>query len=116
MVHQWVTQGMKRSIDNAQSPARGSMMRPTINEESDCLRKICVVELTASYIRKLPIIRRRRGDYLINIHRDEVEVNYSPIITELGANNCFSIFTQLFCVFSLISLSVISTKRLVAIL
>jgi hypothetical protein len=42
MVHQWVTQGMKRSIDNAQRPGRGSMMRPTINEESDCLRKkIC---------------------------------------------------------------------------
>ena len=39
MVHQWVTQGMKRSIDNAQRPGRGSMMRPTINEESDCLRK-----------------------------------------------------------------------------
>ena len=39
MLHQWVTQGMKRSIDNAQRPGRGSMMRPTINEESDCPRK-----------------------------------------------------------------------------
>jgi hypothetical protein len=39
MVHQWVTQGTKRSIDNARRPGRGSMMRPTINEESDCLRK-----------------------------------------------------------------------------
>ena len=39
MVQEWVTQGMKRSIDNAQRPGRGSMMRPTINEESDCLRK-----------------------------------------------------------------------------
>jgi hypothetical protein len=36
MVHQWVT---KRSINNARRPGRGSMMRPTINEESDCLRK-----------------------------------------------------------------------------
>jgi hypothetical protein len=36
MVHQWVTKG---SIDNARRPGRGSMMRPTINEESDCLRK-----------------------------------------------------------------------------
>jgi hypothetical protein len=39
MVQEWVTQGMKRSIDNVQRPGRGSMMRPTINEESDCLRK-----------------------------------------------------------------------------
>jgi hypothetical protein len=39
MVHQWVTPGTKGSIDNAQWPGRGSMMRPTINEESDCLRK-----------------------------------------------------------------------------
>jgi hypothetical protein len=39
MVHQWVTRGTKGSIDNAQRPGRGSMMRPTINEESDCLRK-----------------------------------------------------------------------------
>jgi hypothetical protein len=39
MVQEWVTQGMKKSIDNAQRPGRGSMMRPTINEESDCLRK-----------------------------------------------------------------------------
>ena len=39
MVHQWVTQGTKRSINNARRPGRGSMMRPTINEESDCLRK-----------------------------------------------------------------------------
>jgi hypothetical protein len=36
MVHQWVTKG---SIDNARRPGRGSMMRPTINKESDCLRK-----------------------------------------------------------------------------
>jgi hypothetical protein len=36
MVHQWVT---KRPIDNARRPGRGSMMRPTINEETDCLRK-----------------------------------------------------------------------------
>jgi hypothetical protein len=35
MVHQWVTKG---SIDNARRPGRGSMMRPTINEESDSLR------------------------------------------------------------------------------
>ena len=35
----WVTQGTKESIDNARRPGRGSMMRPTINEESDCLRK-----------------------------------------------------------------------------
>ena len=42
MVHQWVTQGTKGSIDNTRRPGRGSMMRPTINEESDCLRKkIC---------------------------------------------------------------------------
>ena len=39
MVHQWVTQGTKGSIDNTRRPGRGSMMRPTINEESDCLRK-----------------------------------------------------------------------------
>jgi hypothetical protein len=39
MVHQWVTQGTKRSINNARRPGRGSMMSPTINEESDCLRK-----------------------------------------------------------------------------
>ena len=39
MVHQCVTQGTKGSIDNARRPGRGSMMRPTINEESDCLRK-----------------------------------------------------------------------------
>jgi hypothetical protein len=39
MVHQWVTQGTKGSIDNARRPERGRMMRPTINEESDCLRK-----------------------------------------------------------------------------
>ena len=39
MVHQWVTQGTNGSIDNAWRPGRGSMMRPTINEESDCLRK-----------------------------------------------------------------------------
>jgi hypothetical protein len=39
MVHQWVTQGTRRSIDNARRPGRGSMMRPNINEESDCLRK-----------------------------------------------------------------------------
>jgi hypothetical protein len=36
MVHQWVTKG---SIDNARRPGRGSMMRPTINEESDSLRE-----------------------------------------------------------------------------
>jgi hypothetical protein len=36
MVHQWVTKG---SINNARRPGRGSVMRPTINEESDCLRK-----------------------------------------------------------------------------
>ena len=36
------TQGTKESIDNARRPGRGSMTRPTINEESDCLRKkIC---------------------------------------------------------------------------
>ena len=35
MVHQWVTQGTNESIDNARRPGRGSMMRPTINEESD---------------------------------------------------------------------------------
>jgi hypothetical protein len=39
MVHQWVTRGTKGSIDNAQRPGRGSMMRPTINEEFDCRRK-----------------------------------------------------------------------------
>ena len=39
MVHQWDTQGTKGSINNARRPGRGSMMRPTINEESDCLRK-----------------------------------------------------------------------------
>ena len=41
MVHQWVTQGTKGSIDNARRPGRGLMMRPTISEESqsDCLRK-----------------------------------------------------------------------------
>ena len=38
MVYQWVTQCRKGSIDNAWRPGRGSMMRPTINEESDCLR------------------------------------------------------------------------------
>jgi hypothetical protein len=36
MVHQWATKGF---IDKAWRPGRGSMMRPTINEESDCLRK-----------------------------------------------------------------------------
>jgi hypothetical protein len=46
MVHQWVTQGTKESIDNARRPGRGSMMRPTINEESDCLREnICVADV-----------------------------------------------------------------------
>ena len=35
MVHQWVTQGTKGSMDNARRPGCGSMMRPTINEESD---------------------------------------------------------------------------------
>jgi hypothetical protein len=39
----WCTSGLRRvtkgSIDNAPRPGRGSMMRPTINEESDCLRK-----------------------------------------------------------------------------
>ena len=30
----------------------------------------------------------------MNIHRDEVEVNIQPIITEPEANNCFSINTQ----------------------
>ena len=39
MVHQWVTQGTKGSIDNTRRPGRGSMMRPTMNVESDCLRK-----------------------------------------------------------------------------
>jgi hypothetical protein len=45
------------------------------------------------------------------------------IITEPEANNCFSIFAQIFCVFgtefiliSLISLSVTVTKQLAAIL
>jgi NADH:ubiquinone oxidoreductase subunit 3 (subunit A) len=54
--------------------------------------------------------RRSRGDH-------------SPIITEPEANNCFSIFTQVFCVFgpefvliSLISLSVTYRKQLTAIL
>ena len=37
MVHQWVTKG---SIDNARRPGRGSMMRPTINEESEMEMKI----------------------------------------------------------------------------
>jgi hypothetical protein len=42
MVYQWVTQGTKGSIDNGRRPGRGSMMRPTTNEESDSLRKnIC---------------------------------------------------------------------------
>jgi hypothetical protein len=36
MVHQWATKGF---IDKAWRPGRGSTMRPTINEESDCLRK-----------------------------------------------------------------------------
>ena len=59
------------------------------------------------------------GEYSPRRSRGE----YSPIITEPEANNCFSIFTQVFCVFgtefiliSLISLSVTSTKRLAAIL
>ena len=39
IVYQWVTQDTKRSIDNARRPGHGSMMCPTINEESDCLRK-----------------------------------------------------------------------------
>ena len=40
MVYQWVTQATrtKGSINNARRPRRGTMMRPTINEESDCLR------------------------------------------------------------------------------
>ena len=37
MVYQWVMQGTKGSIDNARRPGRGSVMRPTISEESDCL-------------------------------------------------------------------------------
>ena len=60
--------------------------------------------------------RRSRGEY-------KEYSEYSPIITEPEANNCFSIFTQVFCVFgtefiliSLISLSVTSTQRLAAIL
>ena len=31
--------GYEGSIDNARRPGRRSMIRPTINEESDCLRK-----------------------------------------------------------------------------
>jgi hypothetical protein len=41
---------------------------------------------------------------------------YSPIITEPEANNCFSIFTQVYCVFLGLTLTVSSTKRLAAIL
>ena len=59
------------------------------------------------------------GEYSPKRSRGE----YSPIINEPEANNCFSIFTQVFCVLgtefiliSLISLSVTSTKRLAAIL
>ena len=56
------------------------------------------------------------GEYSPRQSRGE----YSPIITEPEANNCFSIFTQAFCVFwdliTLISLSVTSTKWLAAIL
>ena len=33
------TQGTKGSIDSARRPGRGSIMCPTINEESDCPRK-----------------------------------------------------------------------------
>ena len=59
------------------------------------------------------------GEYSPRRSRGE----YSPIITEPEANNCFSIFTQVFCDFgtefiliSLISLLVTFTKRLAAIL
>ena len=41
MVYQWIKQGTKGSIDNARRPGRGSMMRPNINEESNCLPKNC---------------------------------------------------------------------------
>jgi hypothetical protein len=36
-------------IDNARRPGRGSMMCPTINEESDCLRKKIVILLRRSH-------------------------------------------------------------------
>ena len=48
IVNQWVTQDTKGSKDNSRRPGRGSTMRQTINEESDCLReKICVGTLVA---------------------------------------------------------------------
>ena len=55
-MHQWVTQGTKGSINNAQRPGRGSMMLPTINEESDCLR--------GKNLR-----RRRQGKRLLSLSR-----------------------------------------------
>jgi hypothetical protein len=46
----------------------------------------------------LTIIRQRRGDYREHSPRRN-RGEYSPIITEPEANDCFSIFTQVFCVF-----------------
>jgi hypothetical protein len=60
IVYQWVTQGTKGSIDNMQRPGRGSMMRPTINEESDCLRKKVLVCCFASAIAYYPGGRARK--------------------------------------------------------
>ena len=57
----------------------------------------------------LTIIRRRRGDYREIFAPRRSPGEYSPIITEPEANNCFSIFVFFgteFILISLISLSV----------
>ena len=75
MVQEWVTQGMKRSIDNAQRPGRGSMMRPTINEESDCLRKKNLRRRTTSttYGQKIYRFMFQRIKFLQNVIRNKSE-------------------------------------------
>jgi hypothetical protein len=47
----------------------------------------------------LTIIRRRRGDIIGEYSPRRSRGEYSPIITEPEANNCFSIFTQAFVFF-----------------
>ena len=53
MVYQWVTQSTKGSIDNGWRPGRGSMMRPTTNEESDNLRKKFATTTSGRWLNKL---------------------------------------------------------------
>ena len=63
MMHQWVAKG---SIDNARRPGRESIMRPTINEESDCLRKKNLRRRRAKPWRGKFFFRRQSGTVLLS--------------------------------------------------